>query len=331
METGASAASLLAPLVAGIVSIAAMAGLVRSRALPLDQPNERSLHAVPVPRTGGIAIVGGIVAATACSRAWPGPGPALLLPAGLLALASYLDDRRALPAGARLLVHLIAAGLFLWLADVSDSLVLLAALWLAIAWMTNLYNFMDGADGLAGGMAVIGFGACAAAAWQGGGPVLALLAASVACAAAGFLVFNFPPARIFMGDVGSIPLGFLAGAVGVAGWHGGLWPLWFPLAVFAPFVADASVTLARRLARGERVWQAHRQHYYQRLILAGWSHRRTALAEYALMAACAIAAMAALHGTPTQSGTLLAALAAAVACAMWAIDRRWKKFSAGNG
>ena len=130
-----------------------------------------------------------------------------------------------------------------------------------------------------------------------------------------------------MGDVGSIPLGFLSGAFGVAGWQQGLWPLWFPLVVFAPFIVDASTTLACRMLRGERVWEAHRQHYYQRLILSGWSHRRTALAEYGLMLLCGAAALAGLQQSPAGRFALTFALALVIAVAMWAIDRRWKRFS----
>ncbi len=326
METGASA-STLAPLLAGIVSTVIMAVLVRSRSLPLDKPNERSLHVVPVPRTGGIAIISGIVVAAFCLRA----GPSLIVPAAALALASYLDDRHALPASVRLGMHLLAAGVFLWLAGAPPAAALLFVLLLGIGWITNLYNFMDGSDGLAGGMAVIGFGTCGLAAWLGGGLELGLLAWSIAAAAAGFLIFNFPPAKIFMGDVGSIPLGFLAGALGVAGWLQGLWPLWFPLAAFAPFIVDASMTLTRRLLRGERVWEAHRQHYYQRLILSGWSHRRTALSEYGLMVLCSAVALIGLRQSPAGRFMLLSALALAMALAMWAIDRRWKKFSAAHG
>jgi UDP-N-acetylmuramyl pentapeptide phosphotransferase/UDP-N-acetylglucosamine-1-phosphate transferase len=200
-------------------------------------------------------------------------------------------------------------------------------LWLAIAWTTNLYNFMDGSDGLAGGMAVIGFGTYASAAWIGGNVEFELLAWSIAAAAAGFLIFNFPPAKIFMGDVGSIPLGFLAGALGVAGWQRELWPLWFPLVVFAPFIVDASVTLVRRVLRGERVWEAHRQHYYQRLILSGWSHRRTAVSEYGLMLLCGAAALTGLQQPPAGQFALDFALALAIVAAMWAVDRRWKRFS----
>jgi len=117
----------------------------------------------------------------------------------------------------------------------------------------------------------------------------------------------------------------------VAGWLQDLWPLWFPLAVFAPFIVDASTTLTRRLLRGERVWEAHRQHYYQRLILSGWSHRRTALSEYGLMVLCGGVALIGLHQSLAGRFILLSALALAIALAMWAIDRRWKKFSAAHG
>jgi UDP-N-acetylmuramyl pentapeptide phosphotransferase/UDP-N-acetylglucosamine-1-phosphate transferase len=94
-----------------------------------------------------------------------------------------------------------------------------------------------------------------------------------------------------MGDAGSIPLGFLAGALGLAGAIRGTWPAWFPLLVFSPFWVDASVTIARRLLRRERIWIAHRSHYYQRLVLMGWSTRRLALCAYALMLATALSAL----------------------------------------
>ena len=324
METGAFA-FMLAPLLAGIVSVVTMAVLLRSRSLPLDKPNERSLHVVPVPRTGGIAIVAGLIAAALWLRA----SPVLWVPAVALAFASYFDDRHALPAAVRLAMHFVAAGIFLWLDAGSSAAALLVVLWLGIAWTTNLYNFMDGSDGLAGGMAVIGFGTYALAAWLGGNREFELLAWSIAAAAAGFLIFNFPPAKIFMGDVGSIPLGFLAGAFGVAGWQRELWPLWFPLVVFAPFIVDASITLARRLLRGERVWKAHRQHYYQRLILAGWSHRKTALSEYALMLLCSTVAILCLRTSPAAQSAGIGVLTAVFAVAMRAIDHRWRRFSAG--
>jgi UDP-N-acetylmuramyl pentapeptide phosphotransferase/UDP-N-acetylglucosamine-1-phosphate transferase len=176
--------------------------------------------------------------------------------------------------------------------------------------MVNLYNFMDGMDGFAGGMAVFGFGAMAVLGWQGGDAGFALANAAIAAAAAGFLLFNFPPARIFLGDVGSATLGLLAAALSLLGSQRGLFPLWVAWLAFSPFIVDATWTLLRRLVRGERVWQAHRSHHYQRLVLAGWSHRRTVSLSYVLMAACAATAVA---GQGMNAGDQLRLLAA------WAI------------
>src|SRR5258706_12158992 len=162
---------------------------------------------------------------------------------------------------------------------------------LGVAWIANVYNFMDGTDGLAGGMSVIGFGAYAVAAVSQGDASMAALSLALAASALAFLIHNFHPARIFLGDVGSIPLGFLAGALGVIGWNDEAWPLWFPCAVFAPFIADATLTLVRRLIRGERVWQAHREHYYQRMVRSGLGHRGTAYVAYGIMGLCAGAAL----------------------------------------
>jgi UDP-N-acetylmuramyl pentapeptide phosphotransferase/UDP-N-acetylglucosamine-1-phosphate transferase len=203
--------------------------------------------------------------------------------------------------------------------------VLFATFLLAIVWYTNLYNFMDGSDGLAGGMAVIGFGAYAIAAQLSGASPFAALCAAVAAAAAGFLVFNFPPARLFMGDAGSVPLGFLAGALGVVGWSRGYWPIWCPLLAFAPFVCDATLTLLRRALRRERVWQAHRDHYYQRLVRMGFGHRGTALIEYSVMGGCAaIALLARRESATAQAGAVALAAAVLIAIAFW-VDLRWAR------
>jgi UDP-N-acetylmuramyl pentapeptide phosphotransferase/UDP-N-acetylglucosamine-1-phosphate transferase len=127
--------------------------------------------------------------------------------------------------------------------------------------------------------------------------VLFAVAIIQAAAATGFLLHNFPPARIFMGDVGSISTGFLAGSLIVLGSREKVFDLWVPLVVFSPFILDATATLARRTFRCEKIWHAHREHYYQRLVLSGWSHRRTVLGEYAVMACCGILAIL-YHGAP---------------------------------
>jgi UDP-N-acetylmuramyl pentapeptide phosphotransferase/UDP-N-acetylglucosamine-1-phosphate transferase len=128
-------------------------------------------------------------------------------------------------------------------------------------------------------------------------------------------------------------MGFLAGALGVVGWSRGYWPIWFPLLVFAPFVGDATLTLLRRLLRGERVWRAHKEHYYQRLVRMGFGHRGAALIEYAAMAACAAIALAARRESPAmQAGAIVVAAAMLIAVALW-VDARWARHarSAGEG
>ncbi len=300
----------IASLLPAIVAWLAIALLLRSalaRRL-VDHPNERSLHTLPTPRVGGIGLLLGALPVVAWTSGAP-LGPVLAC-ALALAVVSLADDYRSLPVVVRLSAHLAAAAVAaIELGAAGAISVLVVAL--AIAWMTNLFNFMDGADGLAGGMAVIGFSAYAWAAHSAGAPWLALASAALASASAGFLACNFPPARVFLGDAGSIPLGFLAGALGFAGYASGAWPAWFPVLAFAPFVVDASATLLRRAARRERVWRAHRGHYYQRLVLSGWAPRSVTLCAYGLMLASAVAALAGRAAGPMlQCGILLAATAA---------------------
>jgi UDP-N-acetylmuramyl pentapeptide phosphotransferase/UDP-N-acetylglucosamine-1-phosphate transferase len=290
----------------------------------LDHPTDRSLHSTPTPRTGGLAILGSILAGLLAANVtgwtgisfWKTAEPAraeewlwimgLTLMVGAV---SFWDDRSALPPSVRLGLHGLAAAGAVWGAglvvqvvpvpfygDIALGTLAAPLTLLGLMWMTNLYNFMDGMDGFAGGMTVLGFGLLGYLAWAGGAQGLPLPALMIASAAGGFLFFNLPPARIFMGDVGSVPLGFLAGALSVAGVQDRIFDLWVPFLIFSPFVVDATVTLFRRLRRGVKVWQAHREHYYQRLVLAGWGHRKTMVAEYSLMLASGITALLYVHG-----------------------------------
>jgi UDP-N-acetylmuramyl pentapeptide phosphotransferase/UDP-N-acetylglucosamine-1-phosphate transferase len=285
----------------------------------LDHPNERSLHSTPVPRTGGIGVLLGVAAALLLA----GPGRAAgalwpLLGTLVLAAVSLLDDRRHVPAAYRLAVHLLAAGLLYvggvaWLAPGLPGLgAAVLPAWLAvpltigfIVWMVNLYNFMDGMDGLAGGMAVFGFGALAILGFGGGAPQYGLVAAVIAAAAGGFLWHNLPRAGIFLGDAGSAVLGFWAAALVLWGANLGLFPLWVGCLVFSPFLVDATWTLLRRLLRGAPVWQAHREHHYQRLVLAGWPTWRVLLWAYVVMAAAGASAIAAVRLPVAEQWLLL--------------------------
>ncbi|NJN37081.1 MAG: hypothetical protein HC794_08530, partial [Nitrospiraceae bacterium] len=178
---------------------------------------------------------------------------------------------------------------------------------LLLIWMANLYNFMDGMDGFAGGMTFWGFGFLAYFGWQAHFPVMLIISTFVAMGALGFLMHNFPPARIFMGDAGSITLGFLAGTFMILGVRDGIFELWVPIMIFSPFILDATVTLSRRVLRRKRIWEAHREHYYQRLVLNGWSHRRTVLAEYGVMLLCGGLAVLYHHSTENWKLVILGA------------------------
>ena len=335
-------------LVAAIVATAGFIALVLTRWLVqpnafirvLDHPNERSLHETPVPRTGGLAICAALLTAWAAHRVLPGaemvPVP-LFLGASLVAAVSILDDRYGLSQTARLAVQLAAAltlvyGGLVPSGEALPGLPLTASLAaiapvtvLLVLWLTNLYNFMDGMDGFAGGMAVIGFGALAALGWGQGDTLFTGASLAVAAAAAGFLRFNLPPARIFMGDSGSTTLGFLVAAFAIWADRRDVAPVWLTLVIFSPFVVDATVTLLKRAARGEPVWRAHRSHYYQRLVKAGWGHRRTVLAEYVAMLACAAAALAFAGAGWRAQWAMLCILAIAYTGAALAILKLEKK------
>ncbi len=278
-----SAFSLItAPLLSFVVTFVFILWFIKYSAIRiLDHPNHRSLHTKSVHRVGGVGLMLGVLGA------W------VLLPAVLplsvwagvclLVLISFADDIFALPVWLRLLVHCVAA-VFLSTVLLFDThgwlITVIAAI--SIIWMTNLYNFMDGSDGLAGGMTLIGFSFYGLAALLGENEIFAMINFSIASAAMAFLFFNFYPARVFMGDAGAIPLGFLAAVLGILGWIDNLWPIWLPLLVFSPFIVDASVTLAKRSLRGEKVWQAHHEHHYQLLVRNGFGHRNTALLGYSL-------------------------------------------------
>lgn len=251
-------------------------------------------------------LVGLYLAATGMV-AWIGVVPvAVFWIAGtglVVAIVSFLDDRFSVPVLYRIIVHFIAAGVLVYAGLGLDSFNLPGTVLslgytagslltlLIVVWLVNLYNFMDGMDGFAGGMALAGFGTYAVLGWMAGDQAFASMSLIIVMAAAGFLVLNFPPARIFMGDTGSSLFGFLAAAFALWADRDGIFPLWIGVLVFSPFIVDATVTLFRRTYRKEKIWQAHKSHYYQRLVQLGWGHRKTVLWEYALMALCGVSAI----------------------------------------
>ncbi len=259
---------------------------LRRRAI-LDQPNRRSSHHVPTPRGAGLAVVPVVLAAWAmiASRDGSLTGLGAVLPAAmLLALISWLDDLRGLTAAIRLLVQIaaVAAGLaalppgslvFNGLLPLPVDRVLAALIWL---WFVNLFNFMDGIDGITGvELASIGTGLAVLATIAGESEGTGLLAVALVGASIGFLAWNWAPARIFLGDVGSVPLGYLSGWLLLQAALAGHWLAAAILPLY--YLTDATVTLLRRLARGEKIWEAHREHYYQTAVQGGLSHRQVSM------------------------------------------------------
>lgn len=319
---------LLLPITSFVLTLVLLEAFFRIDVLARiqDIPNERSLHERPVPRIGGLALMAGALAAFAIQ-----PSQivrTLLVPTLFLIAVSVIDDIRGLSAGWRLFAHIAAATLFavkVFLPTFGWSVPVLVVL--AIVWMTNLYNFMDGSDGLAGGMTLIGFSAYGVVGLMHDNTSFALLCFCIAASALAFLRYNFSPARVFMGDAGSIPLGFLAAALGLIGWQDDFWPAWFPVLVFSPFVIDASVTLLKRFVRGDRIADAHKEHYYQRLVQMGWVHKKTAIGEYMLMVSVGCSAIWAISVPPLQQFVLIGAWVAIYFAAFTVIDIRWSKHS----
>lgn len=301
----------------------------------LDRPNERSLHSTPVPRLGGVAIViacYGVLwialgESTQAHALWPWLAAAL--PVAALGL---LDDLRPLSAGLRLVIQIAAAGAFCGLLELPAELALTPALSIALpapvvavggvlflVALLNVYNFMDGMDGLAATQAVgaaLAFATCSLAAGQ---QDLALLSLALLGAAGGFYVHNAPPAKLFMGDVGSTFLGFSFAAITLLGVSRpqsvALSPALFAL---APFLLDGSFTLLRRALRGEKIWQAHRTHLYQRAVASGLTHHDVLVRYAAWSAFGAFTAVADVH-TTGRITWLLALGHAACFLAVW----RW--------
>lgn len=304
----------------------ALTGWIRRLAMQsgmLDRPNERSSHTVPTPRGGGLAVLVATSVALV-SAIFLGLFPAT---AGIALLTGYLavgwigwrDDRHGVPASIRLLVHLLSAA---WLLVVSvgtsepgitiSSVGAVAAagfLWIAMVWAINLFNFMDGTDGIAASQAVFMSLMGALIAGLQGAFTLAVLLGVLAAGTAGFLIWNWQPARIFMGDVGSGSLGFMLAAAPVSVFGLRVEMLWPWAILWTTFAVDATVTLLRRALGRQRIFDAHRSHAYQILARRWRSHARVALA-FSAVNLLWVAPLSIAAALAPQTGAACVALAA---------------------
>ena len=261
-----------------------MATVMAKKSGMIAQPGERQSHELATPTGGGLGLMFSIVVTTACTHLviplpdfwWQNMLPGVIL----LAIVGWRDDKFPVSSIIRLLVQLVVS---IWLLGFGWSefswkeLGLLAVAFVAMVWMMNLYNFMDGSNGMAGFQGVFAGMTMAVFLQIGGQHTMALVALVVAAACAGFLPLNFPRARVFMGDVASVPLGFIFASLAVFGVMTGSLSLPVAILIMSVFIVDATLTLLSRVFRGERWYTAHAQHVYQRLIAQGWTHRQVLL------------------------------------------------------
>ena len=311
---------------------AAMRKYARSTGL-LDVPNERSSHSMPTPRGGGLAIATAVCIAAV--GAWftgliSASVPLVILVAGgLVATVGYLDDRYTLPAILRFVVHTVAAIIVVVLVDVelaavarhfeiTDFMLAIVAV-VGVVWMINLYNFMDGIDGLAAAQATFMAGGAAVLNLSAGGLVgYSVVLASIALASCGFLVLNWPPAKIFMGDAGSGFIGLVLGALALVCDAATPVSVWAFITLGSLFIGDATATLLRRVIRGERWYVAHRSHAYQALARRFGGHRPVTLAFLAINVLVVFPAACLAVAIPAFAPTIafLTVFAAGLTCLM---------------
>jgi Fuc2NAc and GlcNAc transferase len=291
----------------------------------VDVPNDRSSHSVPTPRGGGLSIsVCVLGTALAIYVTNPAPVAVALLAGGIpVMVIGWIDDWRGLPHWLRGAVYLAASAAVVYpLGGVSLPLLpapianIIAIL--GVAWLTNLYNFMDGTDAIAAVEGISAAGFAAVLFVLGDAPIPALICTVLAAACAGFLPWNWPPAKIFMGDVGSCVIGFTFGVLAIAGAQGGQLPLAASFVLLALFVMDATLTLLRRVIAGEKWYSPHRSHAYQLLVQSGMSHRRLALSVLAVncLLLGPLAVWSVIHPQWLPSVALVVALGTG---AMWAM------------
>ncbi len=330
---------LAMPLVAAGLSALAV-GVVRWDAVRrglLDRPNARSSHDVPTPRGGGLGLLIGVALALLLLAGPPrdAAGWAIVLATGIVAAVGWVDDHGGAPVRLRLAVHVAAGLLLLPLADATlraiageeagSALRLVFAAW-CVFWTVsavNVVNFVDGIDGMIGAQVVV-LGGHFALLGAPGGPA-ATLGLALAGASAGFLLWNRPPARIFLGDVGSGALGVLAVAGGALVLREARTGMVAAFAPLAPIFLDATVTLLRRWRRGERLSEAHRSHLYQRLVRAGLGHGRVTLAYAGAALGCSAVAVRLRH----DDALVLPVLLAALLLLGWLAERRAEPFARG--
>jgi UDP-N-acetylmuramyl pentapeptide phosphotransferase/UDP-N-acetylglucosamine-1-phosphate transferase len=292
-------------------------------------PGARQSHEGVVPTGGGIGMIVAISAVSGwqgTESGLPGAWVAWVVPAALvLSLIGWLDDRRPVSPLFRFIVQLaVSFGLLAFLLDhgMDWPWPVVIGGGVMLVWLMNLYNFMDGSHGMAGFQGVFVAGCFAVLSWSAGHVPLALVGGIVAGACAGFLPWNFPRPRIFMGDAGSVPLGFMLGALILVGMLESVISLPEALLLLAVFLVDASLTLFKRVIRGERWYTPHKQHVYQRLIAQGWRHSRVLLVYQAINLVVVVPALVLANEVPAYAWPVTTLVAIVMSAAWYTASSR---------
>jgi UDP-N-acetylmuramyl pentapeptide phosphotransferase/UDP-N-acetylglucosamine-1-phosphate transferase len=335
MSTFVSLAAILFVAVMAAIICAALIVLLHPmlQRYALARPNARSSHAVPTPQGAGIAVIAATLVVTAAWAAMTGAAVPLALFAAtvFIALVGFADDVRPIPAAPRLLLQAAAVGAVLWAAPAGMRLVPMLPLGLervvlliAGLWFVNLVNFMDGLDLITVAEMVPITAVLVLFGWLGDYPAMpAMIAAALCGALLGFAPFNRPIARVFLGDVGSLPIGLLVGT----GLLELAWRQHIAAALLLPlyYLADATITLLRRIARREPFWAAHRSHFYQHATVNGYTVKRAVSEVFALNIVLAVLAVASVRlDSALIDGMALVAGAVAVAALLYRFSRRRK-------
>lgn len=271
----------------------------------LDIPVERSSHTTPTPRGGGVAVITSVMLTGTISGAF---SLEIIILVSALALIGWVDDIRSLSPLPRFSAQIMAVVIALYLEPNLvtipgiDVPVVLAAMIIGLGWLwfINLYNFMDGIDGITGVETLsICMGITFVSVITGVAGDLILPSALIAAAIFGFLFMNWHPAKIFLGDVGSVPLGFVIGWMLLSLAQQGAWASAIILPMY--YLADATITLLRRLIRKEKIWQAHKEHFYQRAHQGGLKHDAIALRILAVNTGLIVLAIVATQGYPVSA------------------------------
>lgn len=290
-----------------------------------DEPNKRSLHNTPIPRYGGLIFVS--VSLLASFFIFPDHIQYLIMLCLILMLISFIDDIGHVNFILRLIIHFIISSALILVQPGEYNFYIFSLLVLYLVWSINLTNFIDGANGLAGGCSLVSFLIYGIAFYLSGNNEFMLFSFIISSSIFAFLLYNFGKAKVFMGDTGAATLGFLLAGFGFYGWSQDFWYFWFPLLVSAPAITDTTLTLFKRICNGHKFWEPHQNHLFQKLILMGNEHKKISIIYiYLTFIFGSVGIITNFFASNILKGILLVPLGLFLILSIFVIERRWALF-----